>query len=68
MIRKLYLVVGSIALLLCVVSISYSLLFHDAYCPVCEARMTEVRTVGDPLSEKHATMYHCPKCGTGFIR
>jgi predicted RNA-binding Zn-ribbon protein involved in translation (DUF1610 family) len=65
--RKLYPVVGGLVFLLCVASITHSLVFRHAYCPVCDHRMSEVRNYGES-SDKHATFYKCPNCGTGLIR
>jgi predicted SprT family Zn-dependent metalloprotease len=65
--RKLYIAVGGIVFLLCVASITHSLVFRYAYCPICDQRMSTVRDYGES-NEKHATFYKCPKCGTGLIR
>lgn len=65
--RKVYIAVGGIVFLLCVASITHSLVFRYAYCPVCDHRMSQVRDYGES-SDKHATFFTCPKCGTGLIR
>jgi hypothetical protein len=68
MIRKLYLLGGSLVLLFCVSSIAHSLLVQQAYCPVCDHNMTQVRTIGNARTDNHATFFKCGKCGTGLIR
>lgn len=65
--RKLHILAGGLVFLLCVVSITHSLVFRYAYCPICDHRMSEVRNYRE-TSEKCATFYECPKCGTGLIQ
>jgi hypothetical protein len=65
--RRLCLGGGGLIFLLCVLSITHSLVFRYAYCPICDHRMGEVREYGES-SDKRATFYECPKCGTGLIR
>ena len=66
--NRFYTVTGGLALLICIASICYSLIFQFVRCPQCGRPMQEVSRYRETSTGGTISIYNCDECDFSVMR